>query len=448
MSESVAALLGLEQQLRKASDLAQLFYTLVNQTHHCVPYTQALLVLGEALQRPEIVAASDLPTVDYTSPYISFAEQLCKHIVSSTALTESRLLQPADLPQDLADEWRALELPGYVLWQPLLVEARDNQAAGALMLFREQNWSTAERGIAQHVAASAGHALFALRRLQPFKGVAAGLRQRKVLLTMTGTVLLALAWPVRLSTLAPVEVVAKDPYVVAAPLDGVVKSVAVVPNQRVEPGALLAQMEDAELSSEAAVARQALSVAQAELKTVQHSGFMDPRQKSRLAELEAQARLKEAQWQFAQGRLERSTISADRAGVAVLDNPHDWKGRPVRVGERILLVADPQQVEFKVMLPVKDSIALTLGAEVRVFLDSDPLHARSARLDQASYAPQLTPDQQYAYRLLAQLDETDTAAVLPRIGLRGTAKVYGDRVSLFFYLFRRPITTVRQWLGW
>lgn len=448
MSESVAALLGLEQQLRKASDLAQLFYTLVNQTHQCVPYTQSLLVLGRALERPQIVAASDLPTVDYTSPYISFAERLCKYIISSTAAAESRLLRPADLAPDLADEWRALELPDYLLWQPLLVEARDNEAAGALMMFRDHDWSQAERGIAQHIAASAGHALFALRRLQPFKGIGARLLQGKVLLTAAVIVILALAWPVRLSTLAPVEVVAKDPYVVAAPLDGVVKSVTVVPNQQIEQGTLLAQMEDAELSSEAAVSRQALSVAQAELKTVQQSGFMDPRQKSRLAELEAQVRLKEAQWQFAQVRLERSAITANRAGVAVLDNPQDWKGRPVRVGERILLVADPQQIEFKVMLPVKDSITLTLGAEVRVFLDSDPLNARSARLEQASYEPQLTQDQQYAYRLLAQLDEADISAALPRIGLRGTAKVYGEEVSLFFYVFRRPITSIRQWLGW
>lgn len=448
MSETVAALLGLEQQLRKASDLAQLFYTLVNQTHRCIPYTQALLVVGDGLQHPQIVAASDLPTVDYTSPYINWAERLCKELLASGANAEPRLIRPADLSAELADEWRALELPGYLLWQPLWVEARGNEPAGALMLLRDQDWTEAERGIAQHVAGSAGHALFALRRLRPFKGVGVRLRNRKVLLALAAVLLVGLAWPVRLSTLAPVEVVAKDPYVVAAPLDGVVKSVLVSPNQLVALGESLAQLEDAALSSEAAVARQALSVAQAELKTVQQSGFMDPREKARLAELEAQVRLRDAEWQYARERLARSTIKADQAGVAVLDNPGDWKGRPVRVGERIMLVADPQQVEFKVMLPVKDSIALTLGAEVRVFLDNDPLHARSARLSQAGYEPQATPDQQFAYRLVAQLHEGEANAEPPRIGLRGTAKVYGDRVSLFFYLFRRPITSVRQWLGW
>nr|WP_246589580.1 HlyD family secretion protein [Marinobacterium ramblicola] len=175
---------------------------------------------------------------------------------------------------------------------------------------------------------------------------------------------------------------------------------------------------------------------------------MDPNQKARLAELEAQVRLEEAEWQYAREQLERSTIKSDRTGVAVLDNPDEWKGRPVRVGERIMQVADPQQVEFMVMLPVKDSIALVPGAEVQVFLDNDPLHAWSAQLSQSGYEPRMTPDQQLAYRLIARLGEAEAGVAPPRIGLRGTAKVYGDRVSLFFYLFRRPITSVRQWLGW
>ena len=111
-------------------------------------------------------------------------------------------------------------------------------------------------------------------------------------------------------------------------------------------------------------------------------------------------------------------------------------------------VADPTQVEFRIMLPVKDSISLVSGSEVRVFLDNDPLHAWSAQLSESGYEPQTTPDQQLAYRLIAQLSESELQAEPPRVGLRGTAKVYGEKVSIFFYLFRRPITSVRQWLGW
>lgn len=448
MSDTVAALLGLEQQLRKASDLAQLSYTLVNQTHTCVPYTQAVLLVGERLQRPQVVAASDLPTVDYTSPYIAWVEQLSKFFIGQGNGEKQALLRPSDLDTELANEWRELELPDFVFWQPLRVEARNGEIAGVLLLLRDKAWSEAEQSVLQHLAGSAGHALFALRRGYQLTQLRTSLQNRKVWLAGAAVLFLVMMLPVRLSTLAPVEVVPRSPHVVAAPLEGVVRQVVVKPNQQVQPGDPLVFLEDTELASKEAVARQALSVAEAELRTVQQGGFLDPNQKAKLAELEAQVRLKQAEWQFARDQLERSSIKADQPGVAVLDNPDEWKGRPVRVGERIMQVADPARVEFKVMLPVKDSISLIPGAEVKVFLDNDPLHAWSAHLSESSYEPKTTPDQQLAYRLIAQLSEAEQGNEPPRIGLRGTAKVYGEKVSVFFYLFRRPITSVRQWLGW
>ncbi|KGK43281.1 hypothetical protein LH51_01220 [Nitrincola sp. A-D6] len=255
-----------------------------------------------------------------------------------------------------------------------------------------------------------------------------------------------MALPVRLSTLAPVQVIPAKPHVVAAPLDGVVEQVLVQPNQMVNQGETLAQLESGELRSEESIAHQELLVTQAELKTVQQSGFMDPRHKSRLAELESQVRLRLLQWERAVDRLEKARIVSDITGVAVLDDPMEWRGRPVKVGERIMLVADPQRVELEIMLPVKDSIVLLSGADIRVFFDNDPIHAWSASLRHAAYEPRQTETQDMAYRLIADLDAQHQTP--PRIGLKGTAKIYGDRVSVFFYLFRRPLTSLRQWVGW
>jgi hypothetical protein len=33
------------------------------------------------------------------------------------------------------------------------------------------------------------------------------------------------------------------------------------------------------------------------------------------------------------------------------------------------------------------------------------------------------------------------------MGLKGTAKIYGDKVPLFYYLMRRPISALRQTFG-
>lgn len=445
MSDPIAALLGLEQQLRKASNLAQLAFTIVNQTQQCVPYTQAVLLLGAEASSLKVFAASDIANVDHTSPYVSWVERLVHERAAGPAASAQVVLNADDAAPAMQAEWREMA-PQYLLCQTLPIEAREGESAGVLLLFRDRAWSPNELGLLSHLASSMGHALFAWRRRDPFLSLRRRLRGRRVWTMAAIGLLVLLAWPVRLSTLAPAEAIARDPLVISAPMDGAVREIKVLPNQTVKEGDVLALLDNTALSSELEVARRALFVAQAELRAVQQSGFLDPRQKARLGELEAQVRLKQSQLEYAQSRLDRATIKATGNGVAVLGDPNEWKGRPVRVGERILLVARPEQVELQVMLAVKDSITLTEGARLKVFFDSDPLSARDAVLRHAAYEPQRTPEETLAYRLVATLSDEEGAP--PRIGMRGTARIYGERVSLFFYLFRRPITSLRQWLGW
>ncbi|PSJ36958.1 hypothetical protein C7I36_16270 [Zobellella taiwanensis] len=445
MKDNVAALLGLEQQLRKATNLAQLFYTIVNQTHRCVPYTQAVLLCGHNVQRLEVVAASDISSVDYTSPFVSWIERLYRAGLASFDGSCQQLLTPESVPAELAADWHDM-VPSQLLWQPLVAEARDGEIRGVLLLFRETPWTEAERGLCGHLATSMGHALFALQRYNPLKGLWQKRRNKRWGVAAVALVFAVMWWPVRLSTLAPLEVIPRDPMVIAAPIDGVVREVVVNPSQPVGSGDVLVHLQDAELASEFEVAQQALLVAEAELKTIRQSGFSDPRQNARIAELEARVNLRRAEANYAAARLDKATILAPGDGVTVMGDPAEWKGRPVRVGERILLVADTQKVELEVMLPVKDSVALRERAEMKVFFDNNPLGSRTAWLKHGAYEPQKTIDETMAYRLVAELEPGEGEN--PRIGMRGTVRIYGEKVTLFYYLFRRPITSFRQWLGW
>lgn len=447
MSGPLAALLGLERQLRQASTLAELGFTIVNQTRTCLPYTQAVLLRGSG-RALLVAAASDISSVDHTSPYVGWIERLARAYGERDATSAQRVLTPREADSALKTEWAEMA-PPHLLWQPLTVEARDGETIGVLLLFRDQDWNPAELGVCAHLAASMGHALFALDRHAPLTHLRRRLRSRRTGVIAALAIAAALILPVRLSALAPVEVIAQDPLVISAPMDGAVREIKVLPNQPVAKGEVLAVLEDSELSNQLEVTRRALFVAQAELRTAQQSGFRDPAQMARVAELEAQVRLRKSELDYAQARFERATIRAPGDGVAVLGDPNEWKGRPVRVGERILLIARPDKVELQAMLAVKDSIALREGAELKAFFDSDPLAARSAKLRHAAYEPQRTPEDVLAYRLVGTLSaEEGVDAPPPRIGMRGTARIYGERVSLFFYLFRRPITSLRQWLGW
>ena len=151
--------------------------------------------------------------------------------------------------------------------------------------------------------------------------------------------------------------------------------------------------------------------------------------------------LRRAEMDFARDLMNRVTVKAEQAGLAFFTDANDWLGKPVAVGERILTLADPQVAEVDVNVPVNDAIVLQKGAEVSLYLNVDPLHPLRATVFHASYEPGLTPGGVLAYRVRADLAPDQPT---PRIGLRGTAKILGDRVPLAFYLFRRPLAAMRQ----
>ena len=256
--------------------------------------------------------------------------------------------------------------------------------------------------------------------------------------------MLALAVPVSQSALAPVEIMATLPVVVAAPIDGVIARFLVAPNQPVVAGQPLFAFDDTTLRNQAAVAERTLGVAQAELRQAVQGAFADRKQAGQMALLEAQTQLRAAELDYARALLARVVVKAERAGIAVFTDANDWIGRPVVVGQRILQIADPARVEARVALPVRDAIALETGARIDLFLDNDPLKVLQARLAIASFEADLTPAGVMAYRLTATLEPGEAP---PRIGLQGTANVHGRPVPLALYLFRRPLTALRQWLG-
>ena len=67
-----------------------------------------------------------------------------------------------------------------------------------------------------------------------------------------------------------------------------------------------------------------------------------------------------------------------------------------------------------------------------------------ATLTSASFHATLDATGSLSYRVKADFAANDDK---PRIGLRGTAQVHGEKVLLAYYLFRKPLSAIRQWTG-
>jgi multidrug resistance efflux pump len=249
---------------------------------------------------------------------------------------------------------------------------------------------------------------------------------------------------VRQTALAPAEVVSLDAQMIASPLDGVIRSIAVRPNQAVHKGQLLFSLDDTTLRSRMNVAERAVETANAELVAASQKTFDDARSRDEVASLAGKLEERRAELNGIRVQLDRVDVRAARDGVAVFADPNDWIGKPVATGERIMELADPQRPAIRIDLPVADAITLDVGAPVRLYLTVHPLSAYSGTLIETSYQSLITPDQIVAYRLRAAFDGDNDGA---RIGLRGTVKMYGPRVALGYFLFRRPLSSLRARVG-
>ena len=191
------------------------------------------------------------------------------------------------------------------------------------------------------------------------------------------------------------------------------------------------------------MANQALATASTEYRQTLQQALSDPRVRPQLATLTGRIQEKRAEVSYLREQLSRARVLAPQDGVALFDDPTEWIGRPVSVGERILRIAATGDVEVEAWLPMADAIALDPGAPVQLYLNARPLEPVSASLRYLAHEAAQRPDGTFAYRVRATLD----ASTEHRVGLKGTAKLQGETVPAAWWVMRRPVATLRSALG-
>ena len=436
----LAALTHLEGQIRAAKTLPELQFLAVNETRRLVPYQQAfLLTCGDA--GPDgcrVATAASVAVVEREAPLIRWLEQVAQALRREYPGDEPMALTEETCPASCREGWREY-VQGYVFWCPL--KHPDETVLGAWWYEREFPWQDNDVAIVHRLAGSYAYAWKALTK----KSGGWSATMKKPSAWLVGLLLAgALCVPVRVSTVAPVKVMAKDPVIVSAPMDGVIADVVVSPNTMVLQDRILFRYEDTNIRNQFQVAEKQLAVARAEHAQAVQAGFADAQRKADAPLKEAEVALKETERDYAQEMLEQVDVRAPQTGLLLYTDKADWVGKPVSVGERVMEIADPQRVELRIDLPVSDALMLKDGAEVAAFFDALPLESFTATVSRASYHAEVLPGDVLAYRVMAELSAADPRL---RIGWQGSAKVYGERGPLAFLLFRRPFTALRQLLG-
>ena len=442
------AYFGLASGARAAASLAELQFLICNDSRALLPFRQAMLLRRDARGLWRLVCHSGLSVLDETSPY-----KLWLEAVIAWQEHENRpagAIAADELPEILRADWHEW-LPAGLLALPLAGPEGLEGAEGAVvawwLLARDEpwRWPAAAPDPAVWLAelqSVYGHALWAW--LRPNRQWWALKLSRRKLLIGLGLLVVLGALPLRLSVLAPAEITPIDPQIVAAPMDGVVKRIPVVPGARVSSDEVLVEFDDTLLVNRRQVLEEATRTSRADLLQAEQQAF-DDQHESRMAlsVLRGKVSEKKAELESIARQSERLQVRAPSAGVFIYGDQLDWAGKPLQTGERIGLLADPEAMNVTVWVPVADAINLQAGAEVLVYLHVAPLHSLAATLTETSFAAQPGPDGVVSYRIKARLDEREGA----RIGLKGTAKIYGQRMPLIYLMLRRPLATLRTWCG-
>lgn len=432
----------LEHEARHADSREALSFIMANSTKKLLPFHQAVFWRKTRINRVRIETVSGTGLINRDAPYLLWLQKVLTLIGRSKRALELHQVNRDGFRKDLVEQWDEW-CPPYVLWCPLV--SPDQHLMGGLWLTRDTPWTDGELTILQELLDAYSHAWHSLtvehsagwfERLQPYNN-------RRTLVTAGAVLFAILLFPVRQTVLAPAEIVSQDPKLISAPQEGVVAEIYVEPNERVERQQKLFTLDQTKFLNQYRVAEKSLKVAQEKYRKAGQDAFSSDESKSELAVLAAEVEKNRAQMDYAKSVLDDITIRSPTDGVAIFGSQQDWIGKPVVIGQKVMLVANPAQKALDVWLPVSDAIGINPGSQVKLFLNVAPLSPVTATVKYVSYEASERPDGTLAYAVRAEFSEAD----IPRIGLQGTAKLYGDRVVLVYYLLWRPLSAMRRFIG-
>ncbi len=451
--QGLIKLISFFKQVRHKESLESLGFFFVNDLFNIIPYRQCILWCYNAGQ-VKLIAASGQVDIEQNSPLAQFVLKAVKrkisdHPLSSNASARSSYIKEngyAHVSELTADERSTFsdedisEFLSPNMSHIFLLE--DAGVVGGVLLAREKPLGEMERAVLEDAGdALAEKLLFFRRGRSLFKFFSGGVSKVKVVLALA--VLLFCLWPVRFSVTTYAEVVAKDSQVVTIPFDALIEDVHVEPNDVVRTTDSLFALDNTRLKNEYALSKQFLDTARASLAKTEREVFSDPAKIPELNLLKEELKIKTLKLNYAKERLDLSDVKADVDGVVLFSDKNDLIGRPVRAGDIIMTIAKPENVELLVRIPVDGMIDLDWEASVRFFLNTSPLTSLHAQLYNVSYKPTSDADGVMTYKARAQIEDLEQ---IDRIGLTGTAKLYGGQTVMIVNLLRRPFIAIRNFL--
>ncbi|MDF2577172.1 MAG: hypothetical protein K0S74_656 [Chlamydiales bacterium] len=427
----------LSLQAYRSQSLEALIFQIVNDTYHAISYNRAMLWKYEDKQFV-LLGISGQTQISKKSPLIDQTQLLMSHLKE---LEKPQILSKDSFKEQVHTIWHKLSadsLQPEICWFPII---QDKQLIGGLWLERwhKEEWLNYELEMLGFITAAYAAAWdkyrnkFNWKKVFRFWGFYLGIM-------LLGSFIIHV--PLRI--VAPCEVVSKDPVAISATLDGTIAQLEVKPGQLVKKGDLLYSYNPEIPLQNLKSFRKQVEVSQAELDRAVSLAFTHNRGLAEIEELSLRLRKEKIALETAEYQAKHLQGFAPKDGIVMLDDPEKWRGSPVTIGEKILQIADPSETKVRMWIPESDNIVLNQNKPIKVFLNVSPNRSFTAQLKYIASYTHVNDKGMPCFTSEANWIEEEENL---KLGLKGSAILYGEDVSLFYWLVRRPWTALRNFIG-
>lgn len=413
-----------------------LIFLILNDTLQVVRYDRAVLWEISEKKKFDLLGVSGETNVD---PKTALAQQL-KGIVEKIANVE----QAQILSQELIESYITSQghANASVVWLP--IKAGDKLKLGLwLEKWEGPKWQYDEIEILTFLMQNYGAAWdkFENRTYFSFKPL-----KKPIYSVLAALFLLSFVIPAPLRIVAPCEVVPADPVLITAPLQGIIESIAVEPGQRVKTGDVLFEYDKKVPLDELQVIVKQVNITQAEMQKALGLSRKDPNARAELGVLQEKLSKERKTLDAARFKATKLIVTSPIDGVAIIQDPDQWRGNPVDIGEKVMMVSDPDKSKVRIWIPEEDNVEINPEYDVRVILNVHPDTTYYARIDYI--ASSITMSETNVPSFLAEAHWIEEKNEGVKLGLKGTAVLYGENVSLIYWVLRKPWMFVRRSIGW
>ena len=448
-------LITLLKNARHKNKKTELEFLMVNQTFNLTPYSNC--VYWEYQKNKLIIKnISGLVQIDTDGPYTLWLNRVIKNYIRQNKKhlftqgeNENPQISFSKLKQITKEDCEQSDQEDWNKWVTnnafLMIMCNDqDQIIGGLWLDKEKDFNVLEKAIFEDLGDGYAHALQSFNNKKNIRGASGfSISGLKIKFFFLGLLLLMFI-PVRMSATAPAEVIAKKPISITIPFDGVIDKVEVSPGQEVIAGDVLVRMDSTLLENKVSLTSGELRAAQISLQKTERESMKDRSKLAEIAILKAQLAQKTIEVEFAKEMLQLSDITAERNGVVIFDEVNSLKGKPVQTGEKVMQLANLNDHELMIRIPVSSMIRINEDVPAKFFLNVNPFASQKIEYESVGYQASQDSGGLLTYKVRGRFINPEEKI---RIGWTGTGKVYGERTILGINLLRRPITTLRRKLG-